>query len=176
MLCDQNIRLCTRRRQLHFRVSNFFNFLFCLFLDLRLTVNLMILIESKNRLSRQHATRKIIYFHPIVVEPTNQPTTKLGQTCFPRKSKFYLLTWNPAARASHSENLVPIIGQIDNNTGARTFLKREIARNQLYSANATWMREQDRIWMLNPHSAFFITSFDIWLLLFQFNPAPEKGH
>ena len=96
----------------------FFNFLFCLFLDLRLTVNLMILIESKNRLSRQHATRKIIYFHPIVVEPTNQPTTNLGQTCFPRKSKFYLLTWNPVARASHSENSVPIIGQIDNNTGS----------------------------------------------------------
>ena len=174
MLCDQNIRLCTRRRQLHFRVSNFFNFLFCLFLDLRLTVNLMILIESKNRLSRQHATRKIIYFHPIVVEPTNE------QPSWDRRAsleKANFIFWHETRqrerliRKTRSRLLVKLII-----TRARTFLKREIARKQLYGANATWMREQDRIWILNPHSAFFITSFDILLLLFQFNPGPEKGH
>ena len=163
MLCDQNIRLCTRSRQLHFRVSNFFNFLFCLFLDLRLTVNLMILIESKNRLSRQHATRKIIYFHPIVVEPTNE------QPSWDRRAsleKANFIFWHETRqrerliRKTRSRLLVKLII-----TRARTFLKRKIARNQLYSANATWMREQDRIWMLNPHSASFITS-DIWLLLF----------
>ena len=164
MLCDQNIRLCTRRRQLHFRVSNFFNFLFCLFLDLRLTVNLMILIESKNRLSRQHATRKIIYFHPIVVEPTNQQPTWDRRASL-EKANF--IFWHETRqrerliRKTRSRLLVKWII-----TRARTFLKREIARNQMYSANATWMREQDRIWMLNPHSAFFIISFDIWLLLF----------
>ena len=53
-------------------------FLFVCFFDLRLTVNLTILIESGNRLSQWHATPKIIYFHLMLLsdsKATSHPDT-----------------------------------------------------------------------------------------------------
>ena len=88
-----------------------FNFPLCLFGDLRLTVNLMILIESGNRLSHRHATPKIIYFHPIHrCCWTNQP---------PRRASLeianFIFRHEIQLRGTHSENFSDYWSNCDDN-------------------------------------------------------------
>ena len=105
---------------MHSKIS-IFNFPeLCLLLDLRLTVNLMILIESGNRLSQWHATPKIIYFHPIQrccccwTKPPRRASLEIANFIFRHEIQL---------RGTHSENFSDYWSNCDDNNIGSYFVQ-----------------------------------------------------